>query len=374
MPQFAFRRIPIKHILEFYERITDTKVICECNHILSSMADATIANMLGVCLVSYCKGVSKQRAMAKSSLSLVLMWRAPLEIGVKDMPINAIMANDCQGQTQLAPRAVAKRLAPAGHRDCLRPEVVIPQGACIRRAVCQEDLLAAYKFVCKMKVNLGYPAPGPEVIWSDPTDDPRDIATFVAKAWPGIVATTTFILDCQYLPLPADRVFPELQELRSDGRFISELTNRSAVPQYYRSNVPNDLLRCSVAHGQFVGCSDLLTVVRPWEQTKYEALGFRRIGPVRSSGSAVPEPVALMRLDLLALQQGGAGTGVSTQPMEDLRLLWRFYFAANPYVSHIQGWASLVDAELRSGRIGPVAESEVSDEDCVTDEEFKEAV
>ncbi len=312
--------------------------------------------------------------MAKSSLSLVLMRRLPLEIGVKDMPINTKMANEPQGQTQLAPRVVARRLVPACHRDIPRPEAFTPQGACIRRAVCQEDLLAAYKFVRKMKVSLGYPVPGPEVIWFDPADGPSDIATFMAKAWPGVVATTTFALDCQGLPLPADRVFPELQELRSGGRFVAELTNRSTVPEYYRSNVPNDLLRCCVAHGQFVGCSDLLAVVRPWEQSKYEALGFRRIGPVRSSGSAVPEPVILVRLDLLAIQRGGVGGDGSTQRMDDLPLLWRFYVATNPYVNYIKGWASLVDAELRSGRIGPVAEGEVSEGDYVMDEEFKEAV
>ena len=290
------------------------------------------------------------------------------------MPINATMVSGCQGQTQLDPRVVAGRLASASQRDCPEPEVAIAQGACIRRAVCQKDLLAAYKFVRKMKVSLGYPAPGPDVIWFDPADGPRDMATFIAKAWPGVVATTTFMLDCNYLELPADRVFPELRELRSDGRFFAELTNRVAVPQYYRSNVSNDLLRCCVAHGQFVGCSDLLTVVRPWEQTKYEDLGFKRIGRVRNSGSPVPEPVTLMRLDLLALEQGGAGDDVPAHQMGEVPRLWRFYFTSNPYVSHVQGWASLVEAELQSGSIVPVAESRIADGDYVADEEFKEAV
>lgn len=308
------------------------------------------------------------------SVSIVPIRPPPLEIGVEDMPITARMINESQGQTQSAPRSVAKRLAAATHHDAASPEILAPKGVCIRRAVCQEDLLAAYGFVRRMKVSLGYPVPRPEVIWFDPADGPRDIATFVAKAWPGVVATTTFTLDCQDLRLPADNVFPELEELRAGGRFVAELTNRAAVPEYYRTNVPNDLLRCCVAHGQFVGCSDLLAVVRPWEQSGCEALGFRRISQIRSSGGPVPEPVTLMRLDMLSLQQGGAGVDHSAQPAADVLLLRRFYFAANPYVSYVKGWAALIDAELRSGRIGPVDEGDMSQGVYTTSEELKEAV
>ena len=229
--------------------------------------------------------------------------------------------------------------------------VPVPQGACIRRALCQEDLLAAYRFVRKIRVSLGYPAPRPDVLWPDPADGPRDMATFVAKDWPGLVAATSFVLDSQDGRLPADNVFPELADLRRSGRLLAELTNRVAVAGFYRTNVPNDLLRCCVAHGQFVGCSDLLSVARPWEQPAFEALGFERISPVRSSGGAVPEPVLLVRLDLAALQNAGAGVEDSIPRAADLTLLLRFYFDANPYLPHVKGWAALVEDQMRAGRI-----------------------
>jgi ribosomal protein S18 acetylase RimI-like enzyme len=239
--------------------------------------------------------------------------------------------------------------------------VLVPQGAGIRRALCQEELLAAYRFVCKIRVSLGYPAPRPGVLWADPADGPRDLATFIAKDWPGLVAATSFVLDCPDCPLPADKVFPELADLRRYGRLLAELTNRVAVAGFYRTNVPNDLLRCCVAHGQFVGCSDLLAVARPWEQPAFEALGFERISPVRSSGGAVPEPVILVRLDLPSLQNACAGPDNSMPPAEDAHLLWRFYCQANPYLRHVKGWAATVGDEMRAGRIAFVDEAALAE-------------
>ena len=250
---------------------------------------------------------------------------------------------------------------PAGtSREGAFPAVPALNGACIRRALCQEDLLAAYRFVCKIRVSLGYPAPRPGVLWPDPAEGPHDLATFIAKDWPGLVAATSFVLDCPDCPLPADNVFPELADLRRDGRLLAELTNRVAVAGFYRTNVPNDLLRCCFAHGQFVGCSDLLAVARPWEQPAFEALGFERISPARSSGGAVPEPVILVRLDLLSLQNACAGPESSMPSAADANLLWRFYCQANPYLHHVKGWAAMVEDEMRAGRIACVDESDLA--------------
>jgi ribosomal protein S18 acetylase RimI-like enzyme len=200
------------------------------------------------------------------------------------------------------------------------------------------------------------------------------MATFVAKDWPGLVAATSFVLDCQQCLLPADNVFPELADLRRAGRLLAELTNRLAVAGFYRTNVPNDLLRCCVAHGQFVGCSDLLTVSRPWEQTAFEALGFERISPVRSSGGAVPEAVILMRLDMPALQDAGAGPETSMPPVADMSLLRRFYFEDNPYLPHVRGWAALVEKELLAGRIVCLDEADLADKTLDTSDELAEAL
>jgi hypothetical protein len=261
---------------------------------------------------------------------------------------------------------------PAGtSREGAFPAVPALNGACIRRAVCQKDLVAAYRFVRKSRVALGYPAPEPAILWPDPADGPREIATFVAKAWPDVVGTTSLLLDSQDQQLPADIVFPELGEVRQPGRLVAELTNRATVPAYFRTNAPNDLIRCCVAHGQFVGCSDLLAVIRPWEQAGFVALGFRQVGPVRSSGGAVPEPVALARLDLLSLQADG---GTPRLDGTDLSLLWQFYLKANPYIEHVKAWAALIEKETQAGRIGPEAEAVLADDGGAESEALKAAV
>lgn len=249
--------------------------------------------------------------------------------------------------------------------------VLTLDGACVRRAVRQTELVAAYRFVRKIRVGLGYPAPEPAAIWPDPADGPREIATFVAKSWPDLVAATSLLLDSQDQQLPADIVFPELCDVRRPGRLLAELTNRATVPAYYRTNAPNDLVRCCVAHGQFIGCSDLLAVVRPWEQDVFAALGFRQMGPVRSSGGAVPEPVALMRLDLLSLRDSRPAPRLDGT---DLSLLWQFYFRANPYIKHVRAWAGLFEAEARAGRIGPASEADLTEEVDFESEVLKAAV
>lgn len=237
--------------------------------------------------------------------------------------------------------------------------MITPEGACIRRAVSQNDLLAAYLFSRKTRTSLGYPPPAPDEIWPGRDDDAQGRATFFAKAWPGVVASTGLVLDGADWTLPADRVFPEVRDIRGDGRVLAEVVNRLTQPAYYKTVVPGELLRCSVAHGIFVGCTDILAVLRPWEASSCEALGFVQMGAVRSSGGAVPEPVVLTRLDLAAVRRAcpaAAKLSGAAAPS-----LWRFYFAENPYARLVKGWAALVEEQMRGGKIFSIGEIPFAD-------------
>ena len=269
--------------------------------------------------------------------------------------------SEVEAQRRPEPEATGRGMSRAVRRKAAPTAVLAAEGACIRRAVTQEDLVDAYRFLCGIRVALGYPAPQASVLWADPAEGVREMATFIARSWPDVVATTTLVLDSTEPELPADRVFPELGELRERGRFVAELTNRATVPAYLRTDVPGALLRCCVAHGLYIGCSDLVAVIRPWEQASFEALGFRRMGSVRSSGGSVPEPVMLARLDLLMLQEGCSLTGPSMEA--GYPLLWQFYLKASPYPRHVRAWAALVEQEARAGRIRFVEAPDLSEDD-----------
>ncbi len=211
-------------------------------------------------------------------------------------------------------------------------------GVCIRRAIGRAEVLEAYQFLCRSRMALGYPQPEA----SDFTDfgsGRRETATFIARAWPDVVGTASLLVDSLDEQLPAARTFPELEPLCREGRLVGEVTHRAVLPEYCPPGVPRELLRCCVAHGLFVGCSDVVVVLKPWEGRLFDGLGFERMGTVRSSGGQVPEPVVLERLDLRMLQgEGEAPQGLGDDKMS---ILHGLYLGGNPYRKHVRAWGDL---------------------------------
>ena len=220
-----------------------------------------------------------------------------------------------------------------------------PPGYSIYRAVSRDDLMAAYSFLCRSRERLGYPRPTRTSGWAGAAGGKREVATFLAKSWPDVVGTATLVVDSWGRAIPADRAFPEIGSLREQGRFLCEATHRAMVPAYYRTPAPHDLLRCCVAHGLFVGCTDLVVAARPWETERFAALGFDRVSPIRCSGGAVPEPRVLVRLDLTALHQEGLAPGLPADT--EGTFLRRHYVRGNPFRQYVQRWASLAEQGLR---------------------------
>jgi hypothetical protein len=205
--------------------------------------------------------------------------------------------------------------------------------------------METYKFLCAARVGLGYPAPPVSAVMAG-AGAAREMVTFQAKAWPKVVGCATLVVDSQEPILSADRAFPEVGALRRSGRLLCELTNRALVPAYYRTGVPDGLLQCCVAHALFVGCTDVVSVVPPWERDGFARLGFRPMGPIRSSGGAIPEPAALVRLDLRPLRGENLDQPSADRP--DCAFLRLFYLDRNPFREHVRGWATASDEALRA--------------------------
>ena len=214
------------------------------------------------------------------------------------------------------------------------------EGACIRRAISAGDIDDARHFIHDMLTMLGY-APAPLTNTDDTRrDETQGSATFVARCWPDVVAAATVVTDVYEGSLPADTAFRlELNNLRRWGRLICEVSDRAVLPAYGPTNVPYDLLRGCAAHAIFVKCTDLVTVIRPWEDGKYTALGFRKIAAVQSFSSERPEPVLLVHLDLEKLAADGSTRGETR--CNDQAFLKRFYICDNPYHAYMRKWQEL---------------------------------
>jgi len=262
-----------------------------------------------------------------------------------------------EGRTsQWQPQPPRLRLMPRSSHETTVRQDDTPAGFSIHRAVTHEDLLAAFQFLGRSRRRLGYPRPALTALWAGSADPRRESAVFVCKSWPEVVGAAALVVDSPGEYLAAEKAFPEVQALRDRGRLVCEIAHRAMVPAYYRTPAPHDLLRCCVAHGLFVGCTDLIVAARMWETERFLGLGFERISPVRCSGGAVPEPRVLIRLDLASLHQGGLAPGLPTDT-EHAFLRWHFV-GGNPYGQYVRSWARLADEmkgqalSFRAGHIG----------------------
>ena len=218
-------------------------------------------------------------------------------------------------------------------------------GYVVYRAVRPEDLRAACAFISGMRSRLGYPRPAMVSGEATATQGPPQTALFLAKSWPDIVGTSALAVGTPGAPLPAERTFPEIRSLSEQG-FLCELIHRAMVPAYHRTSLAEDFLRCCVAQALLVGCTDMIMVVKPWERQRLATYGFTQVGPVRSSGGAVPEPSALVRLELTWLEGGRSQPRWPDQA--DAGALWRLYYCENPYRRHVAAWASQADSLVGS--------------------------
>jgi len=207
------------------------------------------------------------------------------------------------------------------------------RGAVIERACSLRDLRAAYRLVHDVYVSTGFIHAEPSGLRLRIFETSADTATFVAKVEGRVVGVLSVVADSSDLGLPSDSAFkPELDRLRSEGFRLCELTNQAIAPEYRKTAIATELMRCAFAHGIKAGFHQSIAAVSPSHDGFYELMGFRRFGSERSYSEKIYDPVIAVAMDLANFRRPYCGT----TPAE--AFVREFGVEGNPYLGLIGEW------------------------------------
>ncbi|HUX15640.1 MAG TPA: hypothetical protein VMW52_04155, partial [Phycisphaerae bacterium] len=132
----------------------------------------------------------------------------------------------------------------------------VTQGAVIRRAVSSEDLAAAYRLVHDVFVERGYILPHPSGMRVRKGVEGSPVtATFIAMIDGRVVGAQSIVEDSGKIGLPADGAFRgEVDSIRGDGKKVCEAVNQAVAPDYRKTGVALELMRCMFAHALMIDC------------------------------------------------------------------------------------------------------------------------
>lgn len=220
-------------------------------------------------------------------------------------------------------------------------------GARIEQATTFQELQQAYRLVHDVYVEAGYIRPDTSGIRLRMFEASPDEATFVAKVGERIVGVVSVASDSTGLGLPSDSCFKkELDELRSTGAFLSEMTNQAIVPDFRKSGVATELMRCAAAHvisGRF---DETIAVISPNHCPFYKILGFREVGTPRSYSATVYDPVVALSTEL-----GQYRRAVSDTEDEAYRFVHEFMAGGNPFMLQVEEWARKAAVQFRDSQL-----------------------
>ncbi|MEO6568310.1 MAG: hypothetical protein ABIO94_06065 [Opitutaceae bacterium] len=161
-----------------------------------------------------------------------------------------------------------------------------------------------------------------------------ETATFVAKKDGRVVGVLSVVGDSRDLGLPSDTAFKaELDELRSKGTKLCEVTNQAVEESYRKSAVPTELMRCAIAHSVKAGYHAGIVSVSPSHHGFYDLMGFRLLGSERSYSDKVHDPVVALTMDINQWRRPPLGRSPAEQFMH------HFAAVANPFLSQVADWA-----------------------------------
>lgn len=214
-----------------------------------------------------------------------------------------------------------------------------PQGVYLCRATTVKELQDAYRLVHDSFVEQGFIIPQPGGLRIRPYEALPDTATFVAKTRDEqVVGVTSVVMDSTDLGIPSEQAFgSEIAELRQTRHTIAEITNWAIDPEYRRTSVLTELIRCYIAHLLAQQCQDAVAAISPGHLPFYRLLGFEQAGSERSYSQTIHDPVVLVRLSVTELMERFDN---STDGDDDLAVLKRYYMADNPYHQMIETWVN----------------------------------
>jgi N-acyl amino acid synthase FeeM len=215
-------------------------------------------------------------------------------------------------------------------------------GALVARAVWEDQLLEACRYIRNFEVAQGLLEPGSDEPCVGLAEAMPETALFVARAGEEILAAQRVVVEADALELPSDSSFAlEIRSLRGRGRRLCEASPPATMVTFQKSDLLSELLRCSVAHCISMSCTDLIVAVEPWDAESYSQLGFQRVGKERMRSSHSPFPAVLMVLRVDSLTGAAAPSGsAAAQSAASLRDL---YLGRNPYQRCVAVWSDLAE-------------------------------
>ncbi|MBM3957639.1 MAG: GNAT family N-acetyltransferase, partial [Gemmatimonadetes bacterium] len=176
------------------------------------------------------------------------------------------------------------------------------KGAVIRRALSLAELTEAYQLVHDIYSASGKGAREATRLRLRVFEALPTTATFIAVADGKVVGVQGLAVDSAEVRLPSDHAFQdEIDALRLAGGLVCEATNQAVHPDYRKSAVATELMRCMFAHALAIGCDELITTVSPGHARFYELMGFEQISPVRSYSTEIEDPTVVMRVNISRL-------------------------------------------------------------------------
>jgi ribosomal protein S18 acetylase RimI-like enzyme len=219
------------------------------------------------------------------------------------------------------------------------------RGARITRAATLEDLRSAYKLVHSVYLGTGYIPPERGDIRLRIFETSSETATFVAKHEGRVVGVISVIRDSEY-GLPSDASFrPELDALRAQDKYLSEVTNQVVDPAFRETGLPTALIRCAVGHGIEAGFDEGIAAVSPSHNSFYEMLGFRLIGTERSYSQKVHDPVVLLSMDVDYYRRPFAGDDAAAE------FVYRFLSSENHFRAYVDAWEKRAERNFLSAEL-----------------------
>lgn len=219
-------------------------------------------------------------------------------------------------------------------------------GACtdgteVGRAISLDDLRGALRLVYSVFLDAGYITPNVWGMRVRSFDAIADNATFIAKRDNQVVGVMGLVLDSPGLGLPSDGAFrAELDSMRAGGLRLGEATNQAILPQFRRTSVATELMRCGYAQSMLHHVDESVVSVSPSHRRFYEMMGFRRVTGVRSYSSSRNDPVILMSLRF----DPDRRLGGSLDACE--RFILNFLWKDNPYKQEAGVWQSMANNRL----------------------------
>ena len=236
------------------------------------------------------------------------------------------------------PQGKSRRMKLLERRGCFGAP---PAGVQIHRATSPEEFYNAYKLVYDIYLQKGYILPNKIGLRMRVYEALPETATFIAKMGERVIGVTTIIPDSHDLGLPSDEAFGgEIDHIRRSGRSVCEGTNWVVAPEFRRTNVLNELMRCAFAHVVALGFDNWIVAVSRGHEAFYELLGFETIGFQRSFSDEIFDPVILVRMEIDALDERFAEVDITDEDTDDEAWL-KFHYVDrvnNPYFKKVQPW------------------------------------